>query len=208
MKTNPFDIKAADWDKRTRSQEISAIFVNELKNNIDQNSSITAMEFGCGTGLAGMQLYSYFDQLYMLDNSLGMLNVLKEKISTEKAENIHTIFGDIFKLEIAKNQFDLIYTVMSFHHVENTEKLTSRFAELLKPGGKLCIADLESEDGSFHHDGDVPHFGFDTKKLEKLLNKYQLATEKSYRMHIIEKEDINGNLREYPMFLLEAVKIR
>ena len=52
-------------------------------------------------------------------------------------------------------RFDLVYTLMTLHHIPDTAKILGSFQALLQPGGVLCIADLDKEDGSFHsHEAD------------------------------------------------------
>ena len=50
-------------------------------------------------------------------------------------------------------------------------RIHARFAEQLKPGGFLALADLDSEDGSFHAPGTegVFHHGFDRVTLQSTL---------------------------------------
>ena len=64
-----------------------------------------------------------------------------------------TIYGE--------GSFDLIYTLMVLHHVGDVETIIRKFRGLLNPGGYLAIADLYSEDGSFHGEGFSGHMGFD-----------------------------------------------
>lgn len=49
--------------------------------------------------------------------------------------------------------------------------MTDHFAEQLKPGGLLALADLDREDGSFHSPGTegVFHHGFDRAALQSTL---------------------------------------
>ncbi|MDV7391839.1 class I SAM-dependent methyltransferase, partial [Arthrospira platensis SPKY1] len=40
-------------------------------------------------------------------------------------------------------RYDLIYTLMTLHHVADTNRLLRAFHDLLRPGGWLGIADLD-----------------------------------------------------------------
>jgi 2-polyprenyl-3-methyl-5-hydroxy-6-metoxy-1,4-benzoquinol methylase len=70
-----------------------------------------------------------------------------------------------------EERFDAVVSAMALHHVEDTEALAACFAEHLKPGGLLALADLDSEDGSFHSPGTegVFHHGFDRVELKSTL---------------------------------------
>ena len=66
--------------------------------------------------------------------------------------------------------YDLIFTSMVLHHIEDVPALLSLFAAWCAPGGRLAIADLEAEDGTFHSDmTGVMHKGFDRNELASLI---------------------------------------
>ena len=91
------------------------------------------------------------------------------------------------------------------HHVMDTEKMIGRFYNLLTPGGWLAIADLYKEEGSFHKEGFAGHHGFDPAELQSIIEN------EGFRKVIIRncctiKKMINDQLKEFPVFLLLAVK--
>ena len=63
---------------------------------------------------------------------------------------------------------------MVLHHVGDIDTIIKKFHDLLNPGGYLAIADLYSEDGSFHGEGFHGHRGFDPVSLAALLQKQGL----------------------------------
>lgn len=48
------------------------------KLRVNQHSK--AMDFGCGTGLVGLNLYAEFDERVLVDSSLAMLKQVEEKL--------------------------------------------------------------------------------------------------------------------------------
>ena len=55
---------------------------------------------------------------------------------------------------------------MTLHHIPDVARLLAEFRNVLKPGGRLCIADLDSDGGRFHEDSTgVFHPGFDRAVL-------------------------------------------
>ncbi|QTA84916.1 class I SAM-dependent methyltransferase [Desulfonema magnum] len=199
-----FDEKAKEWDKHPVINENCRIFTEEIRKNISLSSDMNLLEFGCGTGLVSMNFYSSVRSLIMTDTSQGMLDVLKQKIKHNNINNMELHCEDIFNLELPKQHFDLIYTLMALHHVADIKELLDRFHKLLKPGGYFCIGDLEPEDGSFHGDESSVHNGFDTSELKNTVEETGFEVTKAYRMHIMKKPDADGNLREYPMFFMSA----
>jgi SAM-dependent methyltransferase len=101
------------------------------------------------------------------------------------------------------SKFDLIVSAMAMHHVEDTDKLMETFNQHLNAGGKLALADLDKEDGSFHP-ADVEgvyHHGFDRLELQAILERHGFEQISFSTAHTVEK-----NEKHYPVFLLTATK--
>ncbi len=203
---NRFDKEAKDWDKNQSRQEMAEKFTKEITDNIQLNNTMQLLDFGCGTGSVGMQLYSAVQHINMVDTSKGMLGSLKEKINQNNITNMSLYQTGIAYLEIGENKIDLIYTLMALHHVADIEGALKKFSQLLKTGGYLCIGDLEPEDGTFHKDDKNVHLGFQTDKLKETLKSFGLNTVILKTFHHNKKTDDNGNTKEYPLFFLLAQK--
>ena len=68
-------------------------------------------------------------------------------------------------------RFDLVVASLVLHHVHDIPRVLAGFRDLLDPGGHVAIADLDTEDGSFHaqvHDFDG-HPGFDRDQIVRWL---------------------------------------
>jgi 2-polyprenyl-3-methyl-5-hydroxy-6-metoxy-1,4-benzoquinol methylase len=202
--SNHFDHQAQNWDLDPAKVERAEIFAREINDFIKPAQKLHALEFGCGTGLLSYFLKDHFKTITLVDESKGMIEVLKEKIATENLSHFKPLQLDLFS-EPLHQEFDVVYTLMTLHHIHDTGKIIEIFHKLLRPGGHLCIADLVAEDGSFHsnHPGFDGHFGFDKQALELLLLQHGFITEYYHISFVIEK-DFNGSQRKYPLFLLIA----
>ena len=62
---------------------------------------------------------------------------------------------------------------MAMHHVEDTGALVRALFAHVAPGGRVALADLDAESGSFHPPGteSVYHSGFDRDALGGLLRE-------------------------------------
>jgi hypothetical protein len=69
-------------------------------------------------------------------------------------------------------------------------------------GGWVAIADLESEDGSFH-DEPVPHLGFNPANFLARMQRAGFDSVSQERVHVMQKPP--GG-RSYPIFLAVARK--
>lgn len=202
-----FDKKARNWDTPTavhRAQKIA----EKIKQQITITPGMTAFEYGCGTGLLSFALKDYFKHIKLTDVSDGMLRVLDEKIRTENAANM--TFG---KLDLTAEPappgeyYDIIYTMMAMHHVSDVPGVIKKFHRMLKPGGILCIADLDKEDGSFHgKDVTNVHRGFDRREFEKHISRAGFADILFSDAYEMEHENKYGEKGRFSIFLMTAVK--
>lgn len=203
-----FDDQAKNWDNDPGKIERAQVFAKEITNVVKPDGNMKGFEYGCGTGLLSYYLRNHFSDLVLADNSEGMLSVLKERIEKEKITNMIPVHVNLPDDNFKQHDFDVIYTLMTLHHIKETNELIHTFNTILKKGGYLCIGDLVTEDGSFHanmHDFDG-HNGFDRNELESVLrnNGFEI---KSYTIcYEITKNTNDGRTKQYPLFLLVGKK--
>ncbi len=167
---------------------------------------MTALEFGAGTGLLSFMLKNHLKEITLIDNSEGMVKVLNEKLKSEKADTLKAVKADLEHEDLFPGGFDLIYTLMVLHHVGDLEKIIRKFHDLLKPGGYLAIADLYSEDGSFHGEGFHGHKGFDPGSLSELLEKCGFTSINHRKVYVIDKKISDKSSKKFDIFLMTATR--
>ena len=199
-----FNAKAKDWDNDPGKVERAKVFAAEIVNYIQPDNTMKALEFGCGTGLLSFHLKDFFNSVTLVDTSENMLDVLQEKIDRENLTNFKPVLIDLLNDKLNDSDFDLIYTLMTMHHIIDLDKILTKFSALLKTGGYLCIADLVKEDGSFHSNvADFNgHNGFDKNELTKILDKNGFEVIFYKICYEIEKDN-----RKYPLFLMIGKKM-
>ena len=202
-----FDKDARDWDKDLKKVERSEIFAKAITDFIKPDTTLKALEFGCGTGLLSFALKDAFQAITLVDNSQGMIDVLQEKIKNKGISNFTPICSNSLEDGLKPNNFDVIYTLMTLHHIVDLDRILQLFYSSLKTNGYLCIADLVEEDGSFHSDSTTfdGHNGFDKDELNAILLKNGLETE-YYKICTESERELNGKIKKYPLFLLIAKK--
>jgi len=132
------------------------------------------------------------------------LKIVLEKIEQTGIKHFQPLLMDLEKKGYYK-KYDIIYSLMTMHHVRDVKKVIASLSKMLKKKGRLFIGDLEKEDGDFHQypENLEVHFGFDNQKLVKLLWQNNLEITKYEVFHEIEKEH-TGKLKSYPLFFLSA----
>jgi len=208
MSSNRFDTAAAEWDQKQRRVDLAAAIAAGIAA-LPLHQEMEALEYGCGTGLVGLALAPRLGSLIAADSSPGMLATLSDKIAAQGITNVRPLLLDLYS-EDCPQQFDLIFSAMTLHHIDDVELILGKIVDGLKPGGILALADLDSEDGSFHRDNPtgVMHHGFDRAQLTAALRRLGLKAITVDTVHTIMKTDGQGEKQPYPVFLLTAVKDR
>ena len=205
-----FDKQAKEWDQDPKKTERAIAIAKEMIDFIQPDKTMNAFEFGCGTGLLSYQLKDFFKTITLADTSEGMIKVLQEKITNENIKNFKPLLVDLLEDDVViyENSYDVIYTLMTLHHIDDINKVAKIFNAMLKTGGYLCIADLVQEDGSFHTNvpGFNGHNGFDRAELSAILSNHGFEVEFDKIPLEIEKE-IGKEIKKYPLFLMICKKI-
>lgn len=205
-----FDSRAKTWDFDPMKVERAQKVAEALRAALPLQPGLTALEYGCGTGLLSFALRDDFAHITLADTSQGMLDVLTAKIADSGIRNMTPLKLDLTtdpgpasrqSLEPA-SRFDVTYSLMVLHHIPNTDFILRQFHALLKPGGWLAIADLDREDGTFHADGTTDvHLGFERGALQKQAEAAGFGEIKISTAYQIRKHG-----RAYPVFLLVGKK--
>ncbi len=78
--TDKFEMIADRYDTPERIQ-IAKISSNAIREYLVEPQNKRAIDFGCGTGLVGMELLHDFKSILFLDTSQNMIDQIKRKIS-------------------------------------------------------------------------------------------------------------------------------
>jgi 2-polyprenyl-3-methyl-5-hydroxy-6-metoxy-1,4-benzoquinol methylase len=203
-----FDREASQWDENPQRRAVALNVAKAIIAATKPNKTMQALEFGCGTGLVTMEIAPLVKTILGVDTSREMLSVLQEKIKTSGIANIETTCNDISSpsdtVETDKT-FDLIYSSMTLHHIDDTAGFIKRVSTLLCPGGIIALADLDQEDGLFHDDPlEKVHYGFDRVALALLLKAAGLQPLSFETIYTFNKTNRSGLTAAYPVFLVTA----
>jgi ubiquinone/menaquinone biosynthesis C-methylase UbiE len=201
-----FDERAKDWDSDPKKVKRAYAVAEAIRSAIPLTIDMSALEYGSGTGLLSFALQSDLGQITLADTSQGMLDVLKEKLTAAGVTNMHPARLDLSTDPLPAGHFDLTYSLMTLHHIEDAKGILKKFNALLNPSGVLCIADLDKEDGTFHTDGSTDvHKGFERAELQKWVEEAGFVEVKFSTAFEIEKK-IGDAEKVFPVFLLTARK--
>ncbi len=201
-----FDELAAEWDDKPLHVETGAAIATAMLAALRLRGDERALEFGAGTGLVTLHVAPHCCSLVAMDGSSGMLGVLRRKCAALALENVTPREGMV-PADLPPGPFELIFSSLTLHHIENLPALFAALFHCLAPGGRVAFADLEAEDGSFH--GDAPgisHHGFARPPLRALLQGAGFGDVQFSPAHVIRRTGDCGEQRDYPLFLVVAAK--
>ena len=205
--TTHFDEAAKDWDSEPRRVALMKAIGEAILREAEPASDMDMLDYGCGTGLIGLFLLPHVGNVTGADNSPGMLEVLRDKIASEGLENMEAIRLDLERDPLPSARYDIITVGMAMHHIADTEKVLRAFHTLLVPGGKLCLADLDTEPGTFHPTDMadiVHHHGFDRERLGKQLAEIGFVQRKDVTVTTFTKPVGGQGEQEFSVFLMTA----
>ncbi len=200
MSTNSFDERAPTWDDPTKVERARQVAV-AIRRTVALDPSMRMLEYGAGTGLVTQELRTDVGPVTLADTSAGMRNVIAAKIAAGSIPDARVWDVDLSVHTAPDEDFDLIVTVMTLHHIMSLATVLAGFHALLRDGGHLCIVDLVEEDGSFHGDGFHGHHGFNQAELTASLQLAGFDVSDFSPCHAVVRE--NGT---YPLFLAIAAK--
>jgi 2-polyprenyl-3-methyl-5-hydroxy-6-metoxy-1,4-benzoquinol methylase len=99
----------------------------------------TALDIGCGTGEFSRLLAKRFEKVVAIDLSPTMIEVAKQR--SRSFSNIDFQVTDVLQWEPPVEQFDVIVSISTLHHLP-VESLLPSLKIALKRNGRLAILDL------------------------------------------------------------------
>ncbi len=200
-----FDARARTWDADPAKLERARRVGEAIAGSVPGLSRMRVLEYGCGTGLLGFVLQPRVAHVTLADSSREMLAVVEEKIAASGAQNASATLLDLAVGPPPADRYDLVCTLLTLHHIPDTDGILKAFHALLSPGGVLCLSDLDAEDGSFHGEGFTGHNGFERGDLAARLERAGVRDVRFSTVLEIRKETAKGP-RTFPLFLALATR--
>ena len=198
MTNDLFKNKAASYEQDSNRVANVHTIADSIIERVTLNPDMHLMDFGAGTGLLLGQIAPHVAKITAVDISPSMTEQLRKK-QADLACELEVLEMDLCA-ETLYTKFDGIISSMTMHHIEDVKAMFVKLHSMVNTGGFIAIADLETEDGSFHtEDTGVFHFGFASDVL------VQLSTEAGFKNAEVRlASTISKPHSDYPVLLLTA----
>ena len=198
-----FEHKAKEYEQNAKRVSNVQNIADGILKEVSYTKDMHILDFGSGTGLLTQEIAPYVGNITAVDMSTAMNAVLSEKIEGFACD-LKVLEIDITKEkhEHLFSNLDSIISSMTIHHVEDIEDLFVKFYNMLGENGTIGLADLETENGSFHTDDTgVFHFGFEKEAFLQIAKKVGFRDLKVETVSVASKP--HG---DFPIFLLTGRK--
>jgi ArsR family transcriptional regulator len=123
---------------------------------------------GCGTGQVAAALAPFVTRVIAVDRSGEMLQAARRRL--RGAGNVDVRRGDLEALPITDGELDAATLVLVLHHLPDPAAALNEAGRVLRPGGRLLIADMLPHDREEYRQ-QMGHvwLGFADEQLRRLL---------------------------------------
>ena len=137
-----FAANATEWD-RIRTLHIPEDQVEGALLDFVGPSHVPAyLDLGTGTGRILELVAPRAERAVGIDLNGEMLALARARVEKASLRHVQVRRGDLFQLPYADQSFDLITVHQVLHYLEDPSAAVAEAARVLRPGGKLVIADF------------------------------------------------------------------
>ncbi len=197
--TDKFEMIANNYDTSERIH-IARISANAIRDCLIDTKGKDAMDFGCGTGLVGLDLADEFKTVLFLDTSQNMINVVKEKISDHGIINTSTLCFDFESAPQSDLHVDYVFMVQVLLHIQDYRSVLSKLYDVLNDEGHLLIVDFDKNTEVV---SDIVHNGFEQEQLKETM--FEIGYKDIQVETFYQGKKIFMN-KDASMFILDAKK--
>ncbi len=109
------------------------VFIDKMELNKDKS----VLEIGVGTGRLAVRVAPLCGEFYGVDISPKTIGRAKDNLA--KLENVSLTCADFLSYEFGRT-YDVVYSSLTFMHVEEKQKAINKVATLLKDGGRFVLS--------------------------------------------------------------------
>ena len=127
-----------EWLEDTRGYRVRLSHLELL--GLADVSGKKILDAGCGPGTYGIMMAAQGNEVKGVEISPGSVEVANRR-AEEKGVDFTAQQGDLENLPFEDNTFDICYCGWVLHHFPDVNQAVSELVRVLKPGGKIALAE-------------------------------------------------------------------
>ncbi|ANK83485.1 MAG: hypothetical protein TEF_13870 [Rhizobiales bacterium NRL2] len=178
-----FSRNAEHWSEMTRLQVSEREVETALHAILGWGRLGDMLDLGTGTGRLLAILAGRAETAIGVDINSEMLGVARQAIDRPDFEHVQVRQADIRRLPYGKGSFDLITAHQVLHYLDDPDVVVREAARVLRPGGRLVIADLLPHDmEQLKTEQAHRRLGFSDEEIESWFETAGLETGESVKL--------------------------
>ncbi|MDD3276422.1 MAG: class I SAM-dependent methyltransferase [Kiritimatiellales bacterium] len=156
-KFGKFEKNAEELARLKLQATIAMDMEREAWKNAGLKSGMNVLDIACGPGFTACELARTVGNgtVTGVDINEELIFTAHQAKVSEKVNNVSFFLGNIYNLDLPENAFDFVYARFVFQHLEKPELALSNIRKVLKPGGVLCVLDIDDNWTSFAPESDA-----------------------------------------------------
>ncbi|MEL6900554.1 MAG: methyltransferase domain-containing protein [Cyanobacteria bacterium J06606_4] len=162
MKTKPCSYTYDTFEEKAKSKELERLYHQastfvEIERTLWTKTGIapgqSVLDVGCGTGFITNELAKqvYPSKVVGIDISQALLDECSKSDyssrlvnqSNQCVDNLSFKEGNVYNIPFLPESFDIVYARLIFQHLAEPIKALESILRILKPGGMVCIVDVD-----------------------------------------------------------------
>jgi ubiquinone/menaquinone biosynthesis C-methylase UbiE len=145
--------KNAEELERLKLQATIAIDVEkEIWSAAGLKPGMRVLDLACGPGFTACELAKFIGEaghVTGVDLNEELIAVAHQAKASEGVEQVSFRTGNLYGPDLPENSYDFVYARFVFQHLNRPALALTNIRKLLKPGGILCILDIDDNWTSF-----------------------------------------------------------
>ena len=149
---NRFQNRSEELDRLKMQARIALSIEQEIWRQAGLRVGMTVLDLACGPGATSCELAKRVTpggKVIGVDINPGLIEVAEQIRLTDPLENVSFRVGNAYALDLPPATFDFVYARFLFQHLENPRDALRTVHRVLKPGGILCVLDIDDAWTSF-----------------------------------------------------------
>ncbi len=156
-KFGQFEKNAEELERLKLQATIALDLEKEAWRESGLQPGMNVLDLACGPGFTACELAKVAGngQVTGVDINEELIATAHQAKESEGVENVSFQLGNLYELDLPENSFDFVYARFVFQHLEKPKLALSNVWKILKPGGTLCILDIDDNWTSFSPESDA-----------------------------------------------------